>query len=144
MSASNRSLTTTPSAGPLSPALVAWCRHALKTAWSDTHHMRAMSVVTRDGFEVAGSQLRDPLQRRLATVAGALNAVSLAAARETRLGAPDTVLVSAAGGLLSVTPFDLAGQPLLLVQVGGTRATAGAMYVHAKEFAERASTLALR
>ena len=103
-----------------------------------------MAVVTSDGFEVAASHLSDNAERRLAAIASSLHAVSQAAVRETRLGAHETVLVSAADGILAVTAFEIAGQPLLLVQVGGTSATAGALYVRAKEFADRASALSAR
>jgi predicted regulator of Ras-like GTPase activity (Roadblock/LC7/MglB family) len=88
--------------------------------------------------------LRDSTERRLAAIASSLHAVSQAAAQEVRLGPHETVLVSGADGIMAVTAFELAGQPLLLVQVGGANATAGALYVRAKEFAGRAAALAAR
>jgi uncharacterized protein len=134
-----------PLAGrPLSPTLVAWCERALASAWAGANHLRTMAVVTSDGFEVAASHLSGTAERRLAAIASSLHAVSQAAVRETRLGAHETVLVSAADGILAVTAFEIAGQPLLLVQVGGSSATAGALYVRAKEFADRASALSAR
>ncbi|HET7863123.1 MAG TPA: roadblock/LC7 domain-containing protein [Burkholderiaceae bacterium] len=129
---------------PLSPTLVAWCERALASAWAGASHLRTMAVVTGDGFEVAASHLTDAAERRLAAIASSLHAVSQAAVRETRLGAHETVLVSAADGILAVTAFEIAGQAMLLVQVGGSSATAGALYVRAKEFAQRASALAAR
>lgn len=132
------------SEGRLSPTLVAWCDRALTAAWANASHLRAMAVVTSDGFEVAASHLRESAERRLAAIASSLHAVSQAAAQEARLGEHETVLVSAADGIMAVTAFELAGQPLLLVQVGGPSATPGALYVRAKEFAGRASALAAR
>jgi uncharacterized protein len=128
----------------LSPTLVAWCERALATSCAGASHLRTMAVVTSDGFEVAASHLSGHAERRLAAIASSLHAVSQAAVRETRLGAHETVLVSADEGILAVTAFEIAGQPLLLVQVGGTSATAGALYVRAKEFADRASALSTR
>jgi predicted regulator of Ras-like GTPase activity (Roadblock/LC7/MglB family) len=130
--------------GRLSPTLVAWCERAIAASWSGASHLRALAVVTSDGFDVAASHLREASERRLAAIASSLHAVSHAAAREVRLGGQDTVLVSASDGIMAVTAFELAGQPLLLVQVGGPEATAGALYVRAKEFAGRASALSAR